>query len=236
MNTPSQNKITNLLFNPFLRLAGWPAFGLGLAVILLAGWIGSWSGTHFDGVLDTHTTQIRSILTVNGTPVESAPDDFAGLSTPLWFFLAEGIIDWLALALVLLAAGRLITRAAFRTIDLLGTQALARWPALLAALACLAPGYQRFTSHLVEQMQKAPQDVSLAHPDAAVFFPVLLVTLAATIWMVLLMYRSFSLCCNVRGGRVVSVFIVGLLVAEGVSKTVIVLLAKSLSVSIVHEI
>ncbi len=206
MKTSSQGKLSSLLFNPFRRVAGAPALGLGLMTILLGSWIGSLSDTHFDGVLDTHT----------GSPA------------PLWFFLAEGIVDWLAMGLALLATGRLATRSEFRTIDLLGTQALARWPMLLAALACLAPGYRRFTQHLVEQVQKAPQDLSLAHPDAAWFFLVVLATLAATVWMVMLMYRSFSLCANLRGGRAAVLFTVALIVAEAVSKIALVLLAKRL--------
>lgn len=207
MSAPKPRPILTLLFNPFRRVAGWPALGLGLAAILLTGWIGSLSGTHFDGVLDMHT---------------------GPASVPLWFFLAAGLIDWLALALVLLAAGRLASRSAFRAVDLLGTQALARWPMLLAALACLPPGYRRFTAYLVEQVQKGKLDPGLLHPDAAVFFSTLLVAMLATVWMVALMYRSFSLCCNIRGGRAVGAFVAGLLVAEVLSKVAIILWMKRL--------
>jgi len=104
MELNNNRKLTTTLFNPFVYIAGAQALGLGLGAILLAGLIGSLSNTHFDGVLDTHT----------------------GLHVPLWVFLAEGLADWLCLSLVLLIFGKIISNTAFRTIDLLGTQALAR--------------------------------------------------------------------------------------------------------------
>ena len=83
MNLTTEKKPLTLLFNPFFYVAGGKALGIGLAAILLAGLVGALGNTHFDGVLDTHT----------------------GAHAPLWFFLAEGIIDWLCLGAVLLVFG-----------------------------------------------------------------------------------------------------------------------------------
>ena len=201
---------TQILFQPFVRIAGVESLLLGLAVVLLAGWVGSWSGLHFDGVLDAHV----------GT---KAP--------PLWLFLAEGIIDWLAPAIILYAAGKLLSRTAFRAIDLFGTQALARWPTLLVSLACLAPGFHRFSAQLLEAITKMGADpTKFAMPafslDAAVFGAVTLLILVCTVWMAVLMWKSYSHCCNLRGGKSVTVFILCLLAAEAVSKVAIARLFK----------
>ena len=72
-------KLSQILFHPFLRLAGGTALLLGLAAITLTGLIGAGQGLHFDGVLDTH----------------------AGTRGPWWFFAAEGLIDWISLAVLL---------------------------------------------------------------------------------------------------------------------------------------
>ena len=119
MNAGIERKTTTWLFNPFVYIAGGQALGLGLAAILVAGFIGSVSNSHFDGVLDTHT----------------------GMSAPIWFFLAEGFIDWFCLALVLCVFGKIISKTAFRTIDLFGTQALARWPTILVQPGHTSPGF-----------------------------------------------------------------------------------------------
>lgn len=203
-------KLSQILFHPFLRIAGGLALLLGLAAITLTGLIGAGQGLHFDGVLDTH----------------------AGKSGPWWLFVAEGLIDWGSLAALLLLAGRMISKTAFRSIDLLGTQALARWPTMLAALACLAPGFHRFSEALTKSIiglkpGQVPQ-LPAAGPDAVVFALVTLFMLACTVWMVVLMWRSFSHCCNVRGGKVVGTFVITLLLAELLSKVFIGQLFKLL--------
>ena len=203
-------KLSQILFHPFLRIAGATSLALGLAAIVLTGLIGAGQGLHFDGVLDTHV----------------------GKSGPWWLFVTEGLIDWLSLAVLMLFAGRIISKTAFRSIDLLGTQALARWPTVLTALACLAPGFHRFSDALTKSIigLKPGQVPQLPHagPDAVVFGFVTLFMLASTVWMVALMWRSFSHCCNLRGGKAVGIFVITLLLAELLSKVLIGQLFKLL--------
>ncbi|HMJ65058.1 MAG TPA: hypothetical protein VK615_06885 [Candidatus Binatia bacterium] len=201
MNT--DKKPITLLFNPFVYIAGGKALALGLLTILVASLLGSLSTTHFDGVLDTHT----------------------GRAAPLWFFLVEGVIAWLCLSLVLLILGRIISQTSFRSIDLLGTQALARWPTIFSALVCLPPAVRRFSNQLLEQIKRGGEfHINVA--DAAVFAVVLLAIIVFTCWMVALMYKSFSISCNVKGGKAIGTFIAGLLIAEILSLFCIWSLAK----------
>ncbi len=211
MTSPNTSRVLQFLFQPFVRVAGAASLALGLAAILLAGLIGAGQGLHFDGVLDAHV----------------------GRKLPLWFSLAEGLIDWLSLALVLYVVGRLISRTAFRAVDLFGTQALARWPTVIVSLVCLAPGFHRFSNQLLKSVQKMTADpTKLALPafgmDTVVFGFVTMLMLACTVWMVALMWKSFSYCCNVRGGKAVASFVIGLLIAEVLSKVGIVQLLKAL--------
>jgi hypothetical protein len=189
-------KPTTLLFNPFVFIAGAQALGLGWAAILLAGLIGSWSQAHFDGVLDTHI----------------------GAPAPLGVFLAEGLIDWLCLALVLLIFGKIISTTSFRTIDLLGTQALARWPTLFISLVMLPPAFQRFAHDLLEQVLKPGGKIEINPTDAVLFFAAVLAMLLFLCWMVALMYKSYSVSCNVKGAKAVGTFIAGIILAEILSK------------------
>jgi hypothetical protein len=202
MNLTQDRKWTTLLFNPFVYIAGAQALGFGLAAILIAGLIGSVSHTHFDGVLDTHT----------------------GGPAPLILFFAEGLIDWLSLAVVLLLFGKLISKTSFRLIDLFGTQALARWPTLLITIITLPPAYQRFTHDLVAQLSHPgtlPDFNSPIFSDAPIFIAVALLMLPLVVWMVALMYQSYSVSCNIRGAKAIITFIIGLLLAEILSKILI---------------
>ena len=208
MNTP--NKTITLLFNPFFYIAGARALGLGLAAIFLAGLIGCRGDAHFDGVLDTHV----------------------GASAPVWFFLAEGVVDWLCLGLVLWVCGKIISKSDFRAVDLLGTQALARWPALCISLLMLPKAVERFTHELLEQLKQGKFQFDTA--DAIIFFGVTIAMIPFLCWMVALMYKSFSVSCNVKGGKAIGMFIAGLLVAEVLSKLCLVPVMKHVVVHAVN--
>jgi len=196
MNT--QNKPITLMFNPFVYIAGAQALALGLGAIVLAALIGCRSNTHFDGVLDVHT----------------------GAVAPLWLFFAEGVIDWLCLSVVLWMCGRIISRSAFRTIDVFGTQALARWPTVLISLITLPKAFNRFGNELAEQLKRGKFDFNTA--DAFIFLAVALAMIPLICWMVALMYKSFSVSCNVKGGKAIGTFVVGLILAEVLSKVCLV--------------
>jgi hypothetical protein len=199
MNLIAERKWTTLLFNPFVYIAGAPALGYGVAVIVVAGLLGFTSHTHFDGVLDMHS----------GSPA------------PFAFFMAEGFIDWLCLALVLLALGKLISKTAFRIIDVLGTQALARWPTILMVLITLPPAFQRYNHVLLEQVKQNPLQLPPLTPDAVYFFASAFLMLPLLVWMIVLMYNAYSVSCNVGGAKAVLTFITGLLLAEILSKLAI---------------
>jgi len=202
--------VSTALLNPSWYVAGGPALGLGLALILLGGLIGSFGSTHFDGVLDYHT----------------------GRPAPLWLFLAEGVIDWLALAVLLYTAGRMLSRSHhLRAIDVFGTQALARAPYLLVALTTLLPGYQRSIARSIENLRQIAAgnagsitSMSGNSIDFSVFLAVGLFNLVMLIWMVALMYRAYANSCNLKGTRAVVSFIAAVLVAEIISKVAVIAL------------
>lgn len=188
------NKAFTWLFNPFYYLAGGKGLGLGLLAIVLAALVGFCGHTHFDGVLDAHV----------------------GAAAPLWLFLFEGVLDWACLAVVLWLGGKLISDTAFRAIDIFGTQALARWPTLLISLIALPPGFRRFANDLVEQIRLGSLHVNVA--DGLVFGVVVMGMIVLVCWVVALMFKSFLVACNVKGGKAIGVFIAGVLIAEVLSK------------------
>jgi hypothetical protein len=190
------------LFDPFTYIAGGRALAMGLAAIIAAGCLGFLGNAHFDGVLDFHS----------------------GRPAALWVFLAEGMIDWLSLAIILLILGRLLSKTAFRALDLLGTQAMARWPTVITAAAALAPPFRRYALTVMSMLSGGGARGSAT--DAVVFGVVLLVAVCAVVWMVALMYRSYSTCCNLKGAKAIGSFVGGVLAAEVVSKVAVGYLLK----------
>jgi hypothetical protein len=196
----SQNRtLKQWLFNPFQFIAGGNALVLGLAIILITAYLGSLSNTHFDGVLDVHT----------------------GTAAPLWFFLTEVLIDWLCLFIVLLIAAFFTSRSSFRIIDVFGTQALARAPYLISALALLPKGSIRFTNYLVSKITQQVPAEAIESTDILFFAVGLIVVLLMIVWIVVLMYRAYSVSCNTKGGKAIGSFIAALIIAEILSKIAI---------------
>jgi len=105
------NPLITWLFNPFTYIAGPPALIIGLIGIMATSLIGSLGNVHCDGVLDMHI----------------------GAKVPVWFFIAEGFIDWFSLAVLLAIAGLIFSKSSFRMIVV-----RARKPAGPTANPCLA--------------------------------------------------------------------------------------------------
>jgi len=164
-------------------IAGAKALISGWAAILVAGFLGTLSQTQFDGVMDIHS-------------IAKAPD---------WLIISEGFIDWLCLSAALLIVGRILSRTSFRTIDLSGTQALARWPTIFVGLIALPKGSQRFANYLLEliarqglaqQSPAASAEIQFVASDALIFAVVALGIVLIVCWVVLLMYKAYSVSCN----------------------------------------
>ncbi len=175
------------LFNPFHFLAGGQALAWGVACIVLTAMLG--------GIYDYRTTGVISFqLTV---------------PAPLWHAVAQGLMAWAILSVLLYIGGRLISQSRPRSIDVFGTQALARAPALLMALLVVSPPLRGLIPSLIAQGTSPP---SLAQLALLVSFGLAAVLLL--VWMVLLMYRAFAVSCNVAGGRAIAVFIAAIALGE----------------------
>ena len=167
--TTSTGHLRSWLFNPFKYIAGFGALLLGVGVIVVSAFLGWLGTTHFDGVLDLHI----------------------GFEAPVWVFFAEGILNWLCLAVPLYFFGLIIAKSAPRFIDVFGTQALARGPYLIAALVMLPEANRRFSADLLRAVAKGGlllPDINFA--DMAIFIFASIIGLVMLVWMVALMYRA----------------------------------------------
>jgi hypothetical protein len=194
------------LFKPFDRLAGAPALGLGLLIIAITALLAWRAGLHTDGVLDLHF----------------------GPSVALWVVLVQGLINWLCLSAMLLVAGMWLSTGRFRLIDLVGVQALARWPIILAvgwsAVPAVGSSIEARTVSLMAAMPDQPGEVIAPVEylfDAMWLMLLSMPILVAIIWMVWLMYYGYRLVTNLSGHRAVLSFIAALVIAEILSKLLI---------------
>ncbi len=204
-NQNPKRTLAQWLFNPFQFIAGSNALLLGVLIMLATAYIGSWTNTHFDGVLDVHN----------------------GLVVPLWVFFVEVIIDWLCISVVLFIIAFFVSRSSFRAIDVFGTQALARAPHFLTVLAVLPSGVVRVTEYLVSLATGQKPAEAVKSMDIVFFVIAIIVMLLMIIWVIILMYKAYTVSCNIKGKKAAITFTIGLISAEIVSKILIVVLLIS---------
>ncbi|MDR0843552.1 MAG: DUF3887 domain-containing protein [Acidobacteriota bacterium] len=181
------SRISSQMVNPFSRTAGAAALAVGLAAMFVSAFLAWNKGSVFDGVLDFHPA---SVSLVHACLFQ--------------------LVNWLALGLVMFAAGAIFSPSCIRSIDVLGVMALAKVPFLLLALVLYVPVVGSLMNGLATSL---PTTDTRALPVAGVLI-LSVAVLLALVWFVILAFNGFRVACNVRKPRLVPVFIVGILVAE----------------------
>lgn len=184
-----------LIFNPFERVAGFPALLSGWGFMLLTAGLAIPSGLRFDGVLDAHF--------------------YPG--SEWWRPFADQAVNWLVLVVVFTLAALLFGRSKFRLVDVAGTLALARAPMLLASLAGL-PGV---VSSFFIETPRLDTNTLLTMPAFWITVVLALLMIWATVWSAILIFNAWSITANVKGTRAGVVYAFGLAVAEIGSKILI---------------
>jgi len=195
----ANKQLSRLFFDPFTYLSKNQTLVIGLTIILITGFINSFTNTHFDGIFDIHT----------------------GKSSAFVVFVTEGYIILILLTGLLFLIGTLFIKQRANIFDLLGQQALARWPLLLSSIITISKPYQRFCRM---RSLRELYDFGIFRfnsLDNIVVSISIIVLLIITIWVVVLMYKSFSQTYKVQRIKSVFLFILGVLIAEVLSKVLI---------------
>lgn len=198
-----KTSVMKWLFRPFEYVSEMKALIIGLMAIILSALLNVFSGTHFDGLLDVHF------------------GDANGYSK---LFMLEGLINWVSFALLLYIAGKIFSSSSIRFIDVFGTIAMARWPLFIVSFFALIIPHQAVDQFIMAKALNINAPVTIQTYEIVLFVFLSLVMILVTVWVIILMYRAYSVSCNLKGAKGVWSFIVALLIAEVISKYVIYLL------------
>lgn len=116
---------------------------------------------------------------------------------------------------VIMILGAFILTRNFRIIDIIGTMTLARIPFLLSSIIALFVNQPN-----TEELLKNPL-IILSYPMFLVFG---LITIPLMIWFIALMYNAFKVSTGTKGGKLIVVFVGALIVAEIISKVLIMMI------------
>jgi hypothetical protein len=175
------------LFAPFTYIAGWKALIIGFLFFIITSLIGYYTNIHFDGPINLH----------------------CGLTLPFYFYLLENTIAWLSMVIVFYVFGLMLSKSAFRLIDIAGTIALARAPIALTSLGIL-PWFK------------------FLNTTSMLFIPFSFLYTLPVIWIIILYYHAYGISCNLKGIKLIISFIAGIFLAEIISKIAVVHLYKLL--------
>ena len=78
-------------------------------------------------------------------------------------------------------SGLIVSRTSFRMIDILGTQALARWPYLITAVVMLPDANRRFGDYLTSSLNQNGSVVAINYLEMLVFVFAVMVAIAVAI-------------------------------------------------------
>jgi hypothetical protein len=188
---------SKVLFNPFEKYAGTQALLLGIGGWLLASVMCFVVNCHFDGVIDVHF----------------------GNDTNFLMALTEGALVIVLFSFLLYLTGLMASKSQLRYVDFLGTTALARVPYVIAPLF----GYLIPESMSADAIMQGLEDgsFSIAPTDIVMLMFSALLTLSITVWVLVLLYRAFSISANLKGTKAIVLFIAVVLVAEILVKVIL---------------
>lgn len=186
-------KIKQLIFNPFIKLAGLPALAFGVFFLIVGALLAGYCNARFDGVIDLHF----------GHSV--------GFVQPL----IDQVLAWGSLVLVFYLLS-LAFGARPRLIDLAGTMALARLPFAFAPMIN-AGGHISNVSDKLKSIDPQHVVFPVSGSELIIFVLLSIISVILLVWLSALYFNAYKICTNLKGNNLIVSFIVGLLMAEALS-------------------
>lgn len=187
------------LVNPFKKTAGLTALIAGFVAMTLTSVLAWLTGTRFDGVIDIHIGPSLSYLV----------------------YLVDLVIGYVSLVLFLYPMGALLSSSKIRLIDVAGTIALSRAPLIIAPVISTFSQAKTMTAYFLSFLTQETPNQSPTTTQFFLFGLSLFLTIALTVYIIMLMYRAYALSANLKGNKAVISFIGSLVLAEALSKVLL---------------
>ncbi len=189
--------MNTFLLNPFKKYQESTLLVIGTIATVLGSMVVYFFNARFDRVIDMHLV----------------------VQISLWQPFADNAINILCLVPILFLISKYLNRKT-RIIDILTTVIVARMPYYILPLFN-ANGYlYRTTQDLAKRATSAKlPDISAITVVVVLVFA--LISIIFLTWYIILLFNGFKVSSNAKGAKSIFLFIVGILVAEFVSKFII---------------
>ncbi|MDH6354441.1 hypothetical protein M2132_000769 [Dysgonomonas sp. PH5-45] len=186
------NDWLKLLYNPFSRIAGWKAFGIGAVIVAVSVYIACATGNYFSGAMNIRYIGPSATL------------------LPAFMLQIQGLLCMVALMYV---AGLIFSKGV-RFQDVLGTVTLSRYPYLFAAIACFLVkdiDMKSFVQNITQAATNQTLGISHEFINVIIFGLILLVLV---VWYIALLYNAFRVSTDIKGAKGIVIFIVTLILTD----------------------
>ncbi len=180
------------LINPFKYIAGGKSLILGILVLLATGVTGYFSHTHFPDLVSVKV----------------------GANFPILYFIIQSLANWFVFSLLLWLSAIIASKSSVRLVDVLGTQALARFPYFIAAFFSFSGALEQYGKYLIWKNLQVGEPIEITTSATVTAIIFMFLTIMLTVWMVTLMYNAFRVSTNLKGPKLYLIFIGVFIVAE----------------------
>lgn len=175
-----------ILFNPFRYIAGIRSLIFGILILLTTAVVAFFSHTHFPDLISVKI----------------------GANFPFGYFVLQGLVNWLVFSIILYLLSLIFSSSSLRIVDVFGTQAMARFPYLIAAFLSFPGSLDKFGKYIMWSTLHYGDEVHLSGLDMVVAITLMILSLLLTIWMIVLMVNALRVSANLKGTKLTTVFLI----------------------------
>lgn len=179
------------IFNPFKYIAGKTSLIIGILVLLITAFISSQSNIHFPDTISVK----------------------ASLDFSLQYYIIQNFANWIIVSVIFYIISIIASKSKVRIIDVFGTQALARFPYLIASFTGFSNSINIFGKYLLSEFMNQGEPIELSAGNMFMAILIMIFTLLLTIWLVTLMYNAFKVSANLKGSKSGLLFTAGLIIS-----------------------
>jgi len=179
------------VYNPFEKIAGWEAFGIGLVILCVITVTGYFFNMVFYGI---------SIKTVQSVSFGNA-------------FLLQ--FSGLIILVLVMWTAALIFAKNVRFQDILGTVTLAKYP-LILSLFVFIPFKNRFNEFTEKLMSVNVSEMSnvITTSDYLFLMAFLIIMFSIIVWEIVLLFNAFRVSTNLKGIKSIGIFAAIMFISE----------------------
>lgn len=177
------------IINPFKYIAGTKSLLIGLGILLLTSIIGFFSNTHFP---DTISVKIN-------------------YESSIFYFILQNLSNWIIISFLLYIMAIIFSKTSIRMIDVFGTQALARFPYLIASFLGFSVSVNKFAKYILWTTFQIGEHIELTIMNILSAIILIILAFILTIWLIVLIFNAFTVSTNIKGRQSVWIFIIALI-------------------------